>query len=195
MKIDIRQAVKKLAHLTDQLSADKVALGTARAINHTLAKGKTAASKEIRSVYNIKASYVGKAISITKSSRTTLEGTINISGSPMPIMAFSPRQTQKGVAVTIKRGNRKLINRAFIRRMKSGHIGVYARGEYESNSFAFRKKRIKKVGADLPIEELKTTSIPSAFTTQTIITAVATKLEADLGKRLEHEFTQLISKI
>ena len=195
MKIDIRQAVKKLATLTDQLSADKVALGTARAINHTIAKGKTAASKEIRSVYNIKASYVGKAISITKSSRTTLEGTINISGSPMPIMAFSPRQTQKGVAVTIKKGNRKLINRAFIRRMKSGHIGVYARGEYDSNSFAFRKKRIKKVGADLPIEELKTTSIPAAFTTQTIITAVATKLETDLGKRLEHEFAQLISKL
>ena len=195
MKIDIRQAVKKLATLTDQLSADKVALGTARAINHTIAKGKTAASKEIRSVYNIKASYVGKAISITKSSRNTLEGTINISGSPMPIMAFSPRQTQKGVAVTIKKGSRKLINRAFIRRMKSGHIGVYARGEYDNNSFAFRKKRIKKVGADLPIEELKTASIPSAFTTQTVITAVANKLENDLGNRLQHEFTQLISKL
>ena len=195
MRIDVKQAVKQLSKLTAQLSAEQTALATARAINHTIAKGKTEASRQIRSVYNIKAKEVGKAISITKSTRTSLEGSINISGSPMPIIAFSPRQTRKGVAVTIKKGSRKVIQRAFIQRMKSGHTGVYARGEYGSDGFKFRRKRAKKTGPDLPIQELLTTSVPQAFQADAVIRAVGTKLEAGLASRLEHEFRHIISKL
>lgn len=195
MKIDVQQAVKQLSKLTAQLSPENVALGTARAINHTIAKGKTEASRQIRSVYNIKAKEVGKAISITKSTRTSLEGSINISGSPMPIVAFSPRQTRKGVAVTIKKGSRKTIQRAFIQTMKSGHRGVYARGTYGSDGFKFRRRRVKTSGPDLPIQELLTTSVPQAFQSQTVITAVGAKLEAGLASRLEHEFKHIISKL
>jgi hypothetical protein len=194
MKIDIRRAVKKLATLTNQLSADKVALGTARAINHTLAKGKTAASKEIRSVYNIKAVSVSKALKIQKASKATLTGELRISGSPIPITDFTAGsrhyQTKQGVSVSIFKGKRKMIKSAFVLKGK-----VRARGMYKEGGFEFRRKRSVKEGNDFPIPQLMTASVPQAFQSQAVITAVATKLEADLGKRLEHEFTQLISKI
>lgn len=194
MQIDVSDAVKKLSNLTDQLSPEQVGLGTARAINHTIAKGKTSASREIRSVYNIKASEVGKAIRIEKSTRTSLTGKIIVSGSPIPIIAFSPRQTKTGVTVTILKGKRKAIKRAFIQRMKSGHVGVYARGRYGNNEFKFRTKRINKRGQDLPIEELMTTSVPKAFATDKVIGAVGKQLEKDLDTRLLHELTNLIRK-
>jgi hypothetical protein len=192
MQIDISKAVQKLFSLTKQLSTDKVGLGIARAINHTIAKGKTAASREIRSVYNIKAGEVGKSISIVKSTRESLEGRILIIGKPIPIIAFSPRQTATGVTVTIKKGSRKRIARAFIQTMKSGHTGVYARGRYNSGEFKFRTHRINRKGSDLPIGELTTTSVPTAFRTEKVLKAVAQNLEANLETRLAHELNNLI---
>lgn len=53
--------------------------------------------------------------------------TMRVRGEPMPLGAFKFRQGKKGVYVTINKGNRRLIRGAFVARMRSGHVGVFAR--------------------------------------------------------------------
>jgi hypothetical protein len=204
IEINVEQAVKDLRREFRDLTNQEFNTGVARAINHTLAKAKTASSREIRAVYSVPASYVNKALTIRKANRAQVYGFVIAQGRPIPIKVFKPRQTKEGVSVLIKKGNRQLIRGAFIATMGSGHMGVFARGTYQGGDFSFRRKRIRAAGGyryvngkaqpvtnDLSINELTTVSIPTAFSNNVVLNNLAKTIEQSFPDRLMHELTRL----
>jgi hypothetical protein len=85
------------------------------------------ASRQIRERKAIKVAAIGKAVTMVFPPAGQFIWTLRASGAPMPVIAFSPRQTKKGVSVEINVGRRVLIRGAFIATMKSGHTGVFYR--------------------------------------------------------------------
>ena len=204
VKVSVEEAVQAIRKEFKDLTNDEFKLGVARAINHTLAKVRTASSKEIRQVYNISAKDVRTALSITKASRSNQYGFVIAKGKPIPLKSFKPRQTSQGVSISIKKGNRNLIRSAFLATMKSGHQGVFARGQYGSGTFAFRRKRLKTAGGyslkgnkyqpnnnDLNITEMTTVSVPKSFMNSAVLNNLATKIEQEFPSRMMHELTRI----
>lgn len=195
--VDVSKAIAELRkQFYDPVNPNsnaKFNLAIARAINHTLAKAKTAASRDIRSEYNVKAKELKSALAINKASRKWHEGMLIATGRPLPLIAFGARQTRKGVTVNVM-GQRKLVRGAFIATMQSGHRGAFARGKYSGYQFEFRNKRIKKQGNDLAINELTTTSVPKMMQNNAVLTALQKGLEQDFPARLEHEMSRLLTR-
>lgn len=166
------------------------------AINHTLGVAKTAANKEIRNEYKIRAKDIRPALSIRRAKRGKntweIEGALVATGRPLGLIRFGARQTKKGVSVNVL-GQRKVVAKAFIATMKSGHSGVFGRGNYNSNRFNFRYKRIRKRGNDTPITEMKTVSIPTAFSNDVVLKHLANKMATHFPKRLAHEIGRRVT--
>jgi hypothetical protein len=100
------------------------------------------ASKRIRARKRIKPSYIARALTLRRpkgSDIASMAWVVDVSGEPVPLVAYPHRQTKKGVSVEVNRGKRTLLKGAFVATMKSGHEGVFRR----------RGK------ARLPIEELR----------------------------------------
>jgi len=100
------------------------------------------ASKRIRARKRIKASYISRALSLQRPKGgdiASMQWALNVSGEPVPLIAYPHRQTAKGVSVEVNRGKRTLLKGAFVASMRSGHEGVFRR----------------KGKARLPIQELR----------------------------------------
>ena len=183
MQIIVRDAVSAMRKEFKKLTDSQFNLGVARAINFVAAKAKTKASRDIREIYKIRAKDISKAITVKKASRQTLTGFIVATGNPLPLIAFGARQTKTGVSVNIM-GTRKVVKRAFIATLKSGHRGVFARGQYGDAKFIFGKAR-------LPITELTTVSVPRSFMTDKVLKAMESQISQDFPDRLLHELTRI----
>lgn len=188
--IDVSQAVSDLRRQFSNLSTYKTNLAIARALNHTIAKGKTAARKEVRGQYKVKIGEINRSLKVVKATAATQTAYIKVSARPLRIIAFGARQTKKGVTVNVM-GKRKLIKSAFIANMKSGHRGVFVRGRYQGTELTYRTKRINKKGPDLPIEEVNTASVFSMITNKTVQNKVAETLNTSFAARLLHEMQRL----
>ena len=186
MKVDVTQATEAYREAYRDLTGDKFHRAAARALNHTARKARTNVSKSIREEYRIKAKDIKAAIRLGNASSSQLSTYVRATGKSLPVAAFRHRQTRQGVSVSIM-GKRKVIKKAFVATMESGHTGVFARGRYKRGGFDFRYKRIAdKDRNDLPIQELHTTSIPSAMSKQSVLERVADKISIDYPTRLNH---------
>lgn len=88
------------------------------------------ASKRIRARKRIRPRYITRAITLRRAGGgdiSAMSWAVNVSGEPVPLVAYPHRQTRKGVTVEVNRGKRTLIPGAFVARMKSGHSGVFRR--------------------------------------------------------------------
>lgn len=102
---------------------------------------KSEASKRIRARKRIKVRYITDALTLRKASGSDIAGMewrVDVSGEPVPLVAYPNRQTKKGVSVEVNRGKRTLVKGSFKSTMKSGHQGIFKR----------------KGKARLPIQEL-----------------------------------------
>lgn len=100
------------------------------------------ASKRIRQRKRIKSRYITRALTLQRAKGgdiSSMAWALNVSGDPVPLVAYPHRQTQKGVSVEVNRGKRTLVAGSFVATMKSGHKGVFQR----------------KGKARLPIRELR----------------------------------------
>lgn len=199
IRFDVRRAVADIERQFGPMKPNQVNAAIARAINHTSAKAKTASSKAIRSRYKVKASDLSKAINITKATSQSRTAYIVHFGNPLPVRAFSPRQTKRGVSVNIS-GTRKIIAKSFLAVMPSGHEAVFARGYY-AQQFQFRTQRgpkgQKRGGvwpSDLPIESLKTRSVPGMLMYKTVLEKVAAQIGQDFPARFTHELARMVAK-
>jgi hypothetical protein len=184
VEANIRDAVRALTDLQRSV----VPTATVRAINKVASAAKTQAGREIRTRYNISSRVVGRQISVSRATKTSLTAIVKPSGRKLPVMAFQARQTAAGVRVQIIRGAPKIIRHAFITRTKSGHIGVFARGLYSGRSFVYRRAR-------LPIVELRTVGVPQAFGARVVYEALRRKIAQVFPKLLEHEIRYAISRL
>lgn len=88
------------------------------------------ATKRIRQRKRIAPKYISRALSLARprgSDIASMSWAVNVSGEPVPLVAYPHRQTAKGVSVEVNRGKRTLIKGAFVATMKSGHEGVFRR--------------------------------------------------------------------
>jgi hypothetical protein len=88
------------------------------------------ASKRIRARKRIKARYITRAFTLRRASGSDIAGmewAVDVSGAPVPLIAYPARQTRKGVSVEVNRGKRTLVKGAFVATMASGHKGVFRR--------------------------------------------------------------------
>lgn len=100
------------------------------------------ASKRIRARKRIKGRYITRALTLRRAKGSDIAGmewAVDVSGEPVPLVAYPHRQTKKGASVEVNRGKRTLVKGSFVATMKSGHQGVFRRSGK----------------ARLPIEELR----------------------------------------
>lgn len=174
-----------------------------RALNHTISKLRTAGSKEVRTVYNFKASDITKETQLRRANPSNLVAYIYASTKPTSIRRFGPNLTRTGISVSIKKGSRVQIAGAFI---GPGILnqGIWARGRYNNGDFDFRHQRIRKPGGykktggryqpmtnDLNINRLTTLSVHTAMTNNTVLNALKTTAETEFPKRMVHELSRL----
>lgn len=91
---------------------------------------KSEASKRIRARKRIKVSYITRALTLRRAKGSDIAGmewAVDVSGEPVPLVAYPHRQTKKGVSVEVNRGKRTLVRGSFKATMKSGHKGVFKR--------------------------------------------------------------------
>jgi hypothetical protein len=191
LDVSVRKAIDEVRKLSGASGAE-MDKAIVRAINHVAGTTKTAARREIQSMYKLKAKDINQAFSIVRANSLTKTGSILAKGKRLPLYAFSPKQLKKGVRVNVM-GERKLIPGAFLATMASGHEGVFARGQYKKDAFMFRKKRINKTGNDLPVSELRTTSIPMALSQDIILKKLSQQIDRDFPGRLLHEVSRVMA--
>ena len=183
-----------------------------RAINDTLAGVKTDASAAIRTIITAKKSGVDKAMTISKALPSYLQGSVQVSGSPLPLAVYSARQTQKGVSVQVRRDRpRKVIPNTFIATVRTeeqrdivgfaGHTGVFWRkwhaygpGKKGKN---MGKKAWKKFGEGyrLPIEQKFGPRIPDILENAPVMAVVLAKADDRIHKAVEKELSFELSKL
>lgn len=88
------------------------------------------ASKRIRARKRIKPRYITRALTLGRSKGSDIADmswSLDVSGEPVPLVAYPNRQTKRGVSVEVNRGKRTLVKGSFVSTMKSGHKGVFRR--------------------------------------------------------------------
>lgn len=192
--IDASKAIREANRAHREMSGSLRRRATATALNVVARKARTAASKEIRQKYKIRAKDIGKATVVTRAHQNNLQAAVIATGRPLPIMAFNPRFSKKGVTVNIM-GKRKRFAHAFKATMKSGHIGVFVRGQYKSGKLVARPKRVRPPREhDNPITEVRTVSVPTAFSNDVVIRHLMSKIETELPKELARAFNYFAGK-
>lgn len=160
VSFDVRSGVKEMALGIGKDAEKHIPTALNQTINRTLRKARTEADKGIRQELNIKKADVTKNMKIHKSTKRTLWGKVTAFGKGLGLIKFGAKQTKKGVTFKVKKKHgRKLLKSGFIRKMKSGHVGVFV-----------RKDKVQRRGAKhgLPIKEGITTSVPEAFSNKIV---------------------------
>ena len=170
------------------LGNDIVNQAMTSALNKLATKASTAASRAIRDKYAIKAKDLRKrgthnrrGLSIIRARRGRDMAIILSTGTALPLINFrvSPktpekdlsRKHRKGIRYRVVKAKQVRVRKAFVARMRSGHIGVFER---TSN------KR-------LPIRELFGPSIPQMFREQNTLSALARTITESAPGIIAHE--------
>lgn len=203
IQVDITRAIREVTRGFSNLTKQQINGAVSRAMNHTIAIGRTESSRQIRQIYKIKTKYLGakpkkdadtrnSALAVKPSTTNTLQAAIRATGRPLPLIAFPARKSKAGITIQIKAGTTKVLPGAFFATMKSGHRGIFARGAYAGGKFASRRSRRAPTGEpDLKITELSTASVPHAFLNKTAMEATATVIKNRFPNRFEHEIKRL----
>ncbi len=144
-----------------------------RAANKVLAKARTAASKEIRSEYMLKAADLKKSLWKMKASRQYPVARLVAHGTRIPAYHFKAKQAAKGVAIKITRkGGRQLLRHHFIQTMDSGHTGVFHR----------TKKFMRKKPTRQAISETRTIGVPGMLVAGKVYRRIRAVVAADAAR-------------
>lgn len=88
------------------------------------------ANKRIRARKRISSKYITRAMKLRRSGGSdpsAMSWALELSGDPVPLIAYPHRQTKKGVSVEVNRGKRTVVRGSFVATMVSGHEGVFRR--------------------------------------------------------------------
>lgn len=159
-RVDVRGDMKRAIADITALKEAAVGRATYRSLNRALDAAATGASREIRREYNIKHRAVLSAMKKRRASGGSLFARLTIEGARIGLIEFDARwsRRQPGASVKVKvAGARKIVRGAFIAtNTATGYRGVFRRTG---------KSRY-------PIRNLRSLSIPQAFSTKAVFTAV-----------------------
>ena len=173
--------------------ASKVELATTRAVNKLIEQAETEGLRKMAALYQIPKGIFAKYMRVRLAANGTFVASINARGQGLPLYLFKPRQIKGrggGTKVTL-RGRTFLIQHAFIARMKSGKVGIFARGAYGGKGkqaftgesfgrFQFGRRRFS-------INELFTISAPGAFSHTEVTAAMNALVEGKSAAILDRE--------
>lgn len=175
MKLEIKTNFPSVAKRLAELEADLGNRVMARTLNRTVDIAKTDMSREIRSEFALPAAYVRERLTVRRASakRGGLRLEAELRGGrkgrrSANVIAFKATQVRKGVAVTIKRGQRKTIGGAFI-----GNAG----------RTVFRREG----RARLPIKPVQTIEVAQMFNTRRVNAAVVRAINTKLPQVFARE--------
>lgn len=168
-----------------------------KVVSRTIGDYKTRApgwiSQEVVKEYNIKKKDVNAARSIRKG-----ESTIKVAGTKVDNVGIHYKSglltpTHFGMRPTVRPQKPGYMVSAQIKRASGrkplGHkVFLAAAGNGGTKHIPFQRK-----GSDrLPVEVIKTLSIPQMVTNETVATEIHKRINDELGKRLEHNMQQIM---
>jgi hypothetical protein len=154
----------------------------ARAINRSIASGKTAGERAVARDLKLKVSEVRRYVRLQEASKFKLVARIFASAKRLPVSVFNPRQGRRGVTARTAQGT---YPGAFIARLRSGHTGVFMR------KLPTRSRVGKPRGSPaLPIRELFHASIAHVFVKH--LATMKARVTEQLAKNVAHELRRAI---
>jgi Prophage minor tail protein Z (GPZ) len=198
VNINVSSNIARVKATVTALSEGIETRAIVRALNRAGDQAMTEASRLIRAEYNIKANTLRKQMKVRARARPgSATYVIRVFGGRIPLIEFGARGTRsRGVSVRVKKGGgRERIARAFIAKMKSGHIGVFARvkqlGKLKAEFRYGKGSRITRRGSDLPIQELYSLDTPTMFMRPNIQRAVGAKVRESFEKNFADQIKLL----
>ena len=122
VKIDYAAFQEAISALGDKHFRSAASIG----INDTVRQSKKESAKAIAKAGGFKTADVNNRLYVFKANPGHLSAIIRASKKAFPLYVFSARQTSKGVSANAW-GKRKLYRKAFITKLKTGHVGVFKR--------------------------------------------------------------------
>lgn len=206
IKIDTRDALKTLNHLTKSLTSGEVAKASSLAMNEAIRSGRKEIKDEIRSVYNLATYRIydqrkEKGLAMTFASVNNPVAKIYAGHIPANLNSFAGTKVsrQGGVKVQIRKGSTKVIpsgftvkkfyhakGKQFVTIPREG--AVFARGVRGKPGFVWGKSR-------MPISSLASVSVATAAMAANVAPKYQYKVEQRYAKRIEHQLNRMIEKV
>lgn len=169
--------VKIINDGVDGISVDLEALneGQVAILNVLLDKTRQFAVTALAKRYNLEISAFENAITLTQATKSNLDAKITVRGPRQFLSIFARGQESAGTAVEVIRGRVYVDPHTFLRVMRSGHKGVFYRGEAKNRrrkSSMWTKGRAHTSSPNLPIDEEYRISVPEMFASFAIMTDV-----------------------
>lgn len=192
MKLSVKTNADQVLREIDSYVAGLKRAAT-RAVNELTDQAKTAGLREISRIYGIGPRAFERYVEVRIARGEETGASIVVRGKGLPLHIFGATPTKRGVTVKVK-GRRFLIPHAFIQRMNSGHVGVFARGAYAGKGvlrksgdtfgrfvFGYSRRR-KSDRSRFSINELYTFAPPDAFANEEVTKAMADRVDEQLGR-------------
>lgn len=164
--VSVRSNIRQIAAEFRSFASEASDKAVVRALNRALDSSQTAASKEIRKTYNVKAKAVTAGMRKQRARRGPAPAAILIiEGTRFGLIEFDPRErnvrttrgNRRAVSVRIKvKDARKTVQSGFVAQTKGGYRGIFKRtgkGRY-------------------PIKTLRSISVPAAFLERSVFASV-----------------------
>lgn len=178
LRIDVRSNLREVEISLGRLAENLRDKALVRALNRTATTIRAEAAREIKAEYNMTIGDIKGQMRIENATAAQLRSRVVVSGKPISLSGFGPRQNAQGVTVMVKRGQRKLIRHAFLLN-RPGGSAVFER-----------------VGnARLPIKKLFTLSLPSAFTNDKVMAALKRVAATRFPEAFAQESRYYLSKV
>lgn len=181
-----RTQLESVRRLLQDIGSDEQ-LAIRRAVLRTTTGTKTNVTKELGKKVTLKAKMIRQQIS---SKVINLGGTVKITGSPMPLAAYSTNPTlarsqqynQNGVFVKVYKDlNGVRLKHAFFAEMNTGHTGLFMRAKGANGRLVPRLKINQLLGPYMTSVYVKTVGLSN-----TVETTAADRLQRELDHQVQY---------
>lgn len=166
----------------------------ASAVNKSMRKASTNASRTVREVYNIKARDIKKHVKFSRATKGRAVAAFFVdSRRRFKLLFFGARDLSPGgVSYQIKKGQgRKTLQHAFVARMPSGHLNIFKRtGKTSKASKGIYKGRERE-----EIQGLYGPTVEAMFDSPKVIDGVGKTLTDSFFNLIEHETDFYLSRV
>lgn len=197
IRVNVASNISRVKLEARAVRSDIETKATVRALNRAGARAMTESNREVRKIFNVKASVVRGQMKLRRAYKGHLAATIRVYGKRIPLIEFSARETARGVTLRVRKGGRKLVPHAFIRTVASGHKGVFVRAANArgaAGDIPFRRGMGSRIAApgknDLPIAQLYSISVPAMLLDKGVSGAItkiaAQEFEKEFRRQMAH---------
>ncbi len=181
----IGKGVKRYKKLVNELNKinDVSVKAVKRTVSDVNSRAATQVKKAVMEVYGVKSSYMTEAGKEARSRATVQEGKVQFpyQGTPLTPLAFQMRPTSRAqsqgklVSAAIRKGDRKVLG-----------SNVFLGNNGQGTDIPFQRAGEKR----LPINSIKTVSIPQMITNEEVAPNIQERLNTLIAERLEHNLKQ-----